>query len=337
MNRSLVGTRLGGARSAFTLVELLVVIAIIGTLIGLLLPAVQSAREAARRSTCTNNLKQIAIGAQVFHDARQIMPPGYLGSCNTLGIDWGQQWLSTLAIILPQLEQQAIYDMIQLPMDAKIKSDNVDVCPVPNSSAWWDLDPSWNAAQYRIETFICPSSNPYSANVGVSACLHQYGAANANSATITMGFFTATDVPSLGRTNYLAVAGGLGRVPTSNGWTRWQGPYSNRSRLKMGAIQDGTSQTLAFGEAVGARTPNSGSQLDFAHSWIGAGAMPTAWGLVTSGGTTHNWYQFSSDHPTGVNFAMVDGSIRMIRYEIPSLTFRHMSGVADGYVAKFEN
>ncbi len=333
MNRSLVRTRLGGARSAFTLVELLVVIAIIGTLIGLLLPAVQSAREAARRSTCTNNLKQIAIAAQVYHDARQVMPPGYLGCSNRSGIDWAQPWLSTIALLLPQLEQQQIYDKITINRDVKTPSDNVDTASFPsNGPAWWDIQSDWDGAQFRIETFICPSSDPYSSTVGTFACLHQYGAANANSATITGGYFGGSN--NIGRTTYLAAAGGLGRVPLSNGWSRWEGSYGNRSRNKMGAIQDGTSQTLGFGEAVGQRNTSGGTRLDFAYSWMGCGSMPSAWGLVTSAGTTHNWYQFSSDHPSGVNFAMVDGSIRMIRYEIPTLTLRHLSGMSDGYVAK---
>ena len=337
MKRSHDVTRLGGARSAFTLVELLVVIAIIGTLIGLLLPAVQSAREAARRSTCTNNMKQLAIAAQVYHDARQIMPPGYLG-CQATGFQWPDtQWLSILAILLPQLEQQQIFDKFTISKDPKIPTDNISGAWPSGTGigAWWDYQSDWDAAQFRIETFICPSSDPYGSTVGTFACLHQYGAANANSASMTGGYFGGSN--QIGRTTYLAVAGGLGRVPTSNGWSRWEGSYTNRSRNKMGAIQDGTSQTLAFGEAVGARNTTGGTRLDYSHSWAGCGAMPTAWGLVTSAGTTHNWYQFGSDHPTGVNFAMIDGSIRMIRYEIPTLTLRHMSGMGDGYVAKYDN
>src|SRR6187399_1689217 len=97
MNQSMLRLR-GG----FTLIELLVVIAIIGVLVALLLPAVQAAREAARRSSCSNNLRQIGLATQNFHDSRNVFPP--------LRIAGGEGWASYFVLILPYMEQGSLYD-----------------------------------------------------------------------------------------------------------------------------------------------------------------------------------------------------------------------------------
>jgi len=114
-------------RLGFTLVELLVVIAIIGVLVGLLLPAVQKVREAAQRTQCSNNLKQIALAAHNYHDAQQVLPPGYLGmkfdtdSASTINVGNGgpgsttgypAQWIGYMFYLLPYMEQDNIYTAV---------------------------------------------------------------------------------------------------------------------------------------------------------------------------------------------------------------------------------
>ncbi len=132
-------------RPAFTLVELLVVIAIIGILIALLLPAVQAAREAARRSQCTNNMKQIGLALHNYHDAQKSLPPlmvyrNPLGP--VAGFPYHHTWITK---ILPYMEQQAIYQL----MDTRL-------------SAW---DTAANAprpfAQKQVPNLLCPSDNGY--------------------------------------------------------------------------------------------------------------------------------------------------------------------------------
>ena len=122
-------------KSAFTLVELLVVIAIIGILVGLLLPAVQSAREAARRMQCQNNLKQISLSCHNFHDAHRKFPSGGLQPTVTAGSQF-----STLAQLLPYMEQSNVYNLIDLTV------------PVQHAA-------NANARNTVVNTFLCPSES----------------------------------------------------------------------------------------------------------------------------------------------------------------------------------
>src|SRR5687768_5704079 len=98
-------------RRGFTLIELLVVIAIIAVLIGLLLPAVQKVREAAARTQCINNLKQVGIALQAFHDGNGNFPPGYVSGVDANGDDTGPGW-GWAALILPYVEADPLYSRI---------------------------------------------------------------------------------------------------------------------------------------------------------------------------------------------------------------------------------
>jgi len=133
-------------KTGFTLVELLVVIAIIGMLIALLLPAVQAAREAARRMSCTNNLKQIGLAVHNFHDTMMGLPPATVGTT-----DPDHPRASFFVLILPYIEKNAMYDLI------KSKSNDF-ADPLTNVAFWNPLSVeerrsfsgAWN-------NFRCPS------------------------------------------------------------------------------------------------------------------------------------------------------------------------------------
>ncbi|MFM8709337.1 MAG: DUF1559 domain-containing protein, partial [Planctomycetia bacterium] len=135
------------SRTAFTLVELLVVIAIIGTLVGLLLPAVQSAREAARRTQCTNNLKQLGLALQNFHDARKTLPEGWLcdtDSSNPHHAEEGRGW-GWASRILPHMEENTLFQTHIQPRLAT------------STGAIADLVAAGGPQETVIQGFLCPS------------------------------------------------------------------------------------------------------------------------------------------------------------------------------------
>ncbi len=317
-------------RNAFTLVELLVVIAIIGILIALLLPAVQAARESARRAQCSNNLKQIGLAAHNFEGRGQRFPPGYLGDMKP-GEDWGfAQQTGQLAFLLSQLEQANVH----APMDADMAlHGNVSVFDLEQPGDYWFWrDNAWEMAKTRIAAFRCPTDVNELPQVGMAIGLHTYHAGG-GMGTVTLYYFDWAEpyAKDPGRTNYLGVAGGMGAIGYGP-WDRWQGIYTRRSRNSFRSIVDGSSNTLMFGEVVGGK---AGGQPLFYYSWMGCGGMPTAWGLggyPDANGNLYDgdWYQFGSYHPGVVQFAMADGSVQGLARQIDRVVFMALSGMLEG-------
>ena len=184
---------------AFTLVELLVVITIIGVLIALLLPAVQAAREAARRAQCGNNLKQIGLAAHSFEHVNDRFPPGYLGAAGTVS---DAQYTGCLPFLLPHMGLDNIWNLADT--DAA-SYGGISVFDVDHAgTGYWSRTQAWTMAQAKIGTFICPSDDPYDK---ASTTTDRIVSITVSGLTLYEG--VGIDVSSLGRTNYLGVDGFL--------------------------------------------------------------------------------------------------------------------------------
>ncbi|RMG40878.1 MAG: DUF1559 domain-containing protein [Planctomycetota bacterium] len=307
----------------FTLIELLVVIAIIAILVALLLPAVQQAREAARRSQCKNNLKQIGLALHNYHDAHGRFPPGYIARGVSAtdpasaesgpGFAWGM-------MLLPFLDQEPLYRHFDLNEDA--------------------TDPhNLDHGGESLEIFKCPSDDaPLRFTVTAAGGSPTYELATAN---------------------YVGVFG-YGSVTMTPGAPPEPGVFYRNSSVRFRDITDGVSLTMCVGERrhvhdfIPALSP-----VDASSTWYAAlpgiarpagmamASMTEAGGSLVLGhvgqpamgmmpamhhppSATNHIVNFSSRHNRGIHVLMCDGAVRFIAYTIDYQTFRALGVRSDG-------
>ena len=293
-------------RRGFTLVELLVVIAIIATLIGLLLPAVQAVRESSRRSSCMNNVKQVALGLQTFHDANRILPPGYVSAFDSSGNDTGPGW-GWAAHILPHVEQTSLFSRInlKLPIEAAGSSG-------PRESS--------------VATFFCPSDSAPPAPFAVGP--------RDRSGALT------TTTCSVAPANYIG-SFGVGE-PGIDG----DGVFFRDSKIRFKDVTDGLSRTLMVGErsfrhaestwvgsvAGTSQAPSPGStmglQVNNASNFVLGHTGESYDG--PAGPTEIN--NFTSPHSGGCVFGFADGHSTFLGSSIDYDTYKALSTRAKGDV-----
>ena len=309
----------GRSPGGFTLIELLVVIAIIGVLIALLLPAVQAAREAARRMSCTSNLKQIGIALNNYQNALGVFPPGYASlwkkdgsdpgvAEDDLGHGWG--WAS---MILPQMEQPAVFNAI-------------------NFSLTMTYPANFTAQTVRINSFLCPSDST-KALVPVRN--------EADDQTI----YTVAGA------NYVGVYG-TGEVGAAPG--RGNGLFFRNSHTSFADIADGSSQTLLIGErshnlsyatwtgrAIGGwlhktssfegGTDTFSAEPEESFTMI-LGPVGLEEGPRTPNHPEAHVEDYWSRHPGGVHFLFGDGSVRFVKSSITPSVYQALATRSGGEV-----
>lgn len=307
----------------FTLIELLVVIAIIAILVALLLPAVQQAREAARRTQCKNNLKQIALAVHNYHDTADMFPPGYIAAPPN------QSTRSLYTMILPYIEQANLYQQI----DSSI--------PMFNGPTGYDaVRQAQNVALAAtvIPAFLCPSS------IGPTTDDYLYPAG-----AFGGGFPAANCTWKGGRTDYGGTSGIRGTFANlaynNNAGADREGVFVaagvGGGTSKMRDLTDGTSNTFLMGERTGG--------VKIFYKSTAAVGLPAILGQTNGGSWSdalvfENWLQgslydgtgnggpcamctnmrgngFHSFHTGGCQFAMCDGSVRFVSENISQAIF----------------
>lgn len=313
-----------GRQPAFTLVELLVVIAIIGILVALLLPAVQAAREAARRSQCGNNLKQIGLAILNYESAYKTFPPGgiTLGPC--CGTKSGTSWPIS---ILPQMEEQPLFDQYNFnafnedPENMVVRETKLVKYTCPSDEG--------------LDELLTPATGPGSASLRI---LYARGSYRGNAGLCEHGFW---DSSSEGDARYLEERGPLHGI----------GPYEGMEEtVTLDKITDGQTYTLLVGEKAHYWTSEEGQrrQTLWAYSYTSYNRSCTfeqtrsiindydrclaIGGEFGDNPCKRSW---GSLHPGGLSFVMCDGSVQWITANIDIFIFGDLATMGGSEIIDF--
>lgn len=313
-------------KRGFTLIELLVVIAIIAILIALLLPAVQQAREAARRSQCKNNLKQFGLAIHNYAETHGVLPPGYIRQRGSDSNNFGNWSWGTY--LLPFVDQASLYNQLN-PGNVRMVDAINPSDPVHGDSGTRLL----RLMQKPVVIFRCPSDvgPDVNKNVGGDREVRDAGSQNRNTAI----------------SNYVAV--NRSHETTRGAGGVQGGPFYQNSKVKIRDLTDGTSNQLLLGERIWKKVATVSTNNPWAGNVFGAAGTRQAHnGGVASvmgcGKRKLNCPEnnecrrgFLSTHEGGVHFLMGDGAVRFISENIdhntnPAVnsTLEYLMAIQDG-------
>jgi prepilin-type N-terminal cleavage/methylation domain-containing protein/prepilin-type processing-associated H-X9-DG protein len=286
-------------RSGFTLIELLVVIAIIGLLTALLLPAVQAAREAARRTQCVSNLKQVGVAVHTYEGSYRVFPPGYVSKFDTSGNDTGPGWgWSTL--LLPQMEQEPLFGAANLSL------------PIEDSS-------NQTSRLMRIRVYLCPSDDQAPSWVAMKR--------DANGIPIQ-------NICQVASANYVGMYGTSDPGIDGDGIFFRNSPIgisavSDGTAQTIAAGERGHSlgEATWVGSVTGAALfPVDNDGIGYPRVESGPGmVLGFAGGNLGPGDPSGEVNQFYSRHAGGVNFLFADGHVSFLKTTLNAKTFRALA------------